>query len=68
MGAKDRWTVDFKCSGCGQGGVIEFSENDYRYTPPERAADCKQGSFAVRMKDKLDAIAVCMKCRTENTI
>lgn len=68
MGAKDRWTVDFKCSGCGQEGTIEFSENDYRYTPPERSAECAGGSFSVSMKDKFDAQAVCQKCRTVNIV
>lgn len=68
MGAKDRWTQSFKCSGCGQDGVIEFSENDYRYTPPERAAECQEGSFSVVMKDRLDAAATCQKCGTVNVV
>lgn len=68
MGAKDRWTVDFKCAGCGQDGIVEFSENDYPYTPPERSAKCKEGSFSVSMKDLMDASAVCQKCRTANIV
>lgn len=68
MGAKNRWTVDFKCDGCGQDGVIQFSENDYPYTPPERAVKIKEGSFSVSMKDLLKASAVCQNCRTVTLI
>lgn len=68
MTAKDRYEIDFQCKGCGQAGIIQFSENDYPYTPPERTAKCLSGAFSVSMKDLNDASARCSKCGHETIV
>src|SRR5258708_3878006 len=49
MSARDRWTLDLKCTACGNAGTAYVSEEGYPYLQdPQFSVDSLNGAFSVK--------------------
>jgi hypothetical protein len=59
MGTRDRFTSKVTCPKCEREGVLHISEEDYRFSPPDRSIDKIDGNFSATI---LRGVRMRLKC------
>lgn len=62
MGTRDRFTEKVACPKCKQAGILHISEEDYRYSPPNRSVDQVEGDFTATVLSGVRMRLKCGKC------
>jgi len=62
MGTRDRFTSKVMCPKCKQEGVLHVSEEEYRFSPPNRSIDQVDGAFSVAVMRGVKMSLTCGKC------
>ena len=66
MSARDRYSINIKCSKCGEQGILNLSENDYVFMKKrDLRVDKVEGNFSTSMKDEHSIKITCKICDHE---
>lgn len=66
MAARDKYSINIKCSKCGEQGILYLSENDYVFMRRlDLRVDKVKGNFSTSMKDEHTIKITCEICGDE---